>query len=210
MVGPAGGRARGVRSLLALVAALAGVASFATACSACGKNGSGSGNVAAGTSSAPAISRTSFPPEAGPAAVRDVAMWTSARGGDPEDLASLATHEGAAGLVEAATDPELRKTALRAMGFARGWAQLPYLVRAATEADDDEARLALDSTVELAARKRTAEDVEDAAELREGCEKLGALARDGERPRDRRIVALRALRMMPCPKQELPSDLDAR
>jgi hypothetical protein len=187
------------------------VASVATACSACGKSGgSGGANVAAGTSSGPPISRTSFPPEAGPAAVRDVAMWTTARDGQPEDLSSLATHEGAAGLVEAAQDPELRKTALRAMAFARGWAQLPYLVRAAGEPDDEEAKLALDSTVELAARRRTTEDLEDAVELREGCEKLGALARDGERPRERRILALRALRMMPCSKQELPTDLDAR
>lgn len=196
---------------LALVAALACVASVVAACSACGKGGGAGGtDVAAGTSSAPAISRTSFPPEAGAAVVRDVAMWTSAREGQTEDLASLATHEGAAGLVEAAADPELRKTALRAMGFARGWAQLPYLARAASEPDDEEARLALDSALELAARRRTAEDVEDATELRDGCEKLGALARDAERPRLRRVLALRALRMMPCPKQELPADLDAR
>ena len=196
---------------LALVATLACVASVVAACSACGKGGGAGGtNVAAGTSSAPAISRTSFPPEAGAAMVRDVAMWTSAREGQTEDLASLATHEGAAGLVEAAADAELRQTALRAMGFARGWAQLPYLARTASEPDDEEARLALESAVELSARRRTAEDVEDATELREGCEKLGALARDAERPRERRILALRALRMMPCPKQELPADLDAR
>ena len=196
---------------LALVATLACLASVVAACSACGKGGGAGGtDVAAGTSSAPTISRTSFPPEAGAAMVRDVAMWTSAREGQTEDLASLATHEGAAGLVEAAADPELRKTALRAMGFARGWAQLPYLARTASEPDDEEARLALDSAVELSARRRTAEDVEDATELREGCEKLGALARDAERPRERRVLALRALRMMPCPKQELPADLDAR
>ena len=196
---------------LALVATVACVASVVAACSACGKGGGAGGtDVAAGTSSVPAISRTSFPPEAGAAMVRDVAMWTSAREGQTEDLASLATHEGAAGLVEAAADPELRKTALRAMGFARGWAQLPYLARTASEPDDEEARLALASAVELSARRRTTEDVEDATELREGCEKLGALARDAERARERRVLALRALRMMPCPKQELPADLDAR
>ncbi len=195
---------------LALVATLACVASVTAACSACGKSPAGGPNVAPGTSSAAVVNRTSFPPEAGPAAVRDVAMWTSAREGQPEDLASLATHEGAAGLVEAAADPELRKTALRAMGFARGWAQLPYLARTASEPDDEEARLALDAAVELSARRRTGEDVEDATELREGCEKLGVLARDAERARERRILALRALRMMPCSKQELPADLDAR
>ena len=199
------------RRAIALAATLAFVASVATACSACGKSPTGDPNVAAGKAGVPLVSRTSFPPEAGPAAVRDVAMWTSARDGQLEDLASLATHEGAAGLVEAASDPELRKTALRAMAFARGWAHLPYLALVATQPDDDEARLALDSTVELSARRRTAEDVEDAAELREGCEKLVALARDREQQaRERRILALRALRMLPCPKQELPVDLDAR
>jgi hypothetical protein len=198
------------RSRLAFAFTLACIASVATACSACGKSPTGDPNVAAGKAGVPVVSRTSFPPEAGPTAVRDVAMWTNARDGQTEDLASLATHEGAVGLVEAAAEPELRKTAVRAMAFARGWAQLPYLARAATEADDEEAKLALDSAVELAARRRTAEDVEDAAELREGCEKLGTLARDGERPRERRIVALRALRMLPGPKQELPVDLDAR
>ena len=201
-------RAAGFTTLALLVAALASVA---TACSACGKSGeSGGPNVAGGESSAPAVSRTSVPPEAGAALVRDVAMWTSATGGRTEDLASLATHEGAAGLVEAAADPKLRKTALQAMGFARGWAQLPYLARVAADPDDGEARLALDAAVELSARRRTAEDVEDAAELTEGCERLGVLARDAERARDRRVLALRALRMMPCPKQDLPVDLDAR
>jgi hypothetical protein len=149
-------------------------------------------------------------PEAGAAAVRDVAMWTAAREGGPEDLATLATHEGAAGLVEAAAEPELRATALRAMGYARGWAQLPYLAKTAAGTEDDEARTALEAAVELGARPRRAEDVEDDAELRDGCEKLGALARDTARASERRVLALRALRMMPCPKQELPTDLDAR
>jgi hypothetical protein len=155
----------------------------------------------------------SAPADAGAVAMRDVAMWTSARDGSALDLASLATHEGAAGLVEAASEPELRTTALCAMAHARGWAQLPFLADVSAGTNDDEARLALASVVELAARPRRSEDVEDEAELREGCEKLGALARDTARARDRRIQAIRALRMMPCPKvpgQELPTDLDAR
>lgn len=179
------------------------------ACGACGKSPSGAPNVAT-TSSAPPVNRTSVPAEAGPVAVRDVAMWTSARAGSVEDLASLATHEGAMGLVEAASEPDLRATALRAMAYARGWAQLPFLAETAAGADDDDARLALGSVVELAARPRKSEDVEDESELREGCEKLGALARDTARARDRRVVAIRALRMMPCPKLALPADLDAR
>ncbi len=188
---------------------LGGVLAFA-ACSACGKGSGSDPNVAPAASSAPVVSRTSIPAEAGPVAVRDLAMWTAARGGAPEDLASLATHEGAIGLVEAASEDELRSTALRAMGYARGWAQLPYLATAAGGKSDDDARLALESLIELAARPRRSEDVEDAEELREGCEKLGALARDPARAQGRRIGALRALRMMPCPKQDLPTDLDAK
>ena len=192
------------------VAAILIAATACAACSACGKSPGGEPNVAPGMSSAPVVSRTSLPPEAGPALVREVAMWTSAREGTTEDLASLATHEGAAGLIEAAADTDLHATALRAMGYARGWAQLPYLAQTAAGTSDDDARLALESANALAVRPRRSEDVEDADELREGCEKLGALARDGARARDRRIGAIRALRMLPCPKQEIPSDLDAR
>ena len=190
-----------------LIAALAGGAW--AACSACGKSPAGGVN-SASTSTAPPVNRTSVSPEAGAAAVRDVAMWTSAREGTTEDLASLATHEGAAGLVEAASEPELRPTALRAMGFAPGWAQLPFLTTAASGKSEDEARLALASVLELAERPRRSEDVEDVEELGEGCAKLLALAREASQPRERRVGAIRALRMMPCPKQDLPADLDAK
>lgn len=188
----------------AVVIALTAVA----ACSACGKNPAGGANTG-GPTAAP-VSRTSVPPEAGAAAVRDVAMWSSAKNGGVEDLASLAVHEGAIGLVEGANEPELKPTALRAMAYARGWAQLPYLVQIAGAESDEEARIALDSVVELAARPRRSEDVEDENELRDGCEKLGALAREAGKSRDRRVIAIRAFRMMPCPKQDLPADLDAK
>jgi hypothetical protein len=142
------------------------------ACSACGKGGEPS--VAPGPSSA-VVNRTSPPlPEAGPVAYRDVAMWTSARAGEggaegtAEDLASLATHEGAAGLVEAAANEALRPTALRAMAYARGWAQVPYLAQTAGGGSDEDARIALASLSELAGRPRRSEDVEDVEELREG------------------------------------------
>jgi hypothetical protein len=148
------------------------------------------------------------------AALRDPLLWSNAKDGDSEDLATLAAHEGAMGLVEATTEASLRPTAIRAMGYARGWAQLPFLGKASTGNDDDEARLALDATLELAARPRRSEDPEDAEELREGCDLLGALARDVARPRPRRIAAVRALRMMPCPPRkagdELPTDVDAK
>lgn len=205
-------RAR-LRLLLAGGGAVLAVALFAT-CGGCEKRAPGGGAATAakhagGDASAPA---PEVPEDA--ATLRDPAMWESAKEGDLEDLATLAVHEGAAGLVEATGDPALRATAIRAMGHARGWAQLPYLAKAARGKDDEEARLALESAVELAARPRRAEDPEDAEELREGCEGLTGLARDPARPRSRRIQAIRALRMMPCPPaeggEELPTDLDAK
>ena len=75
---------------------------------------------------------------------------------------------------------------------------------------DDDAKAALESIVELAARPRHSVDEEDVDELRAGCTDLLAFAKDAKRPKDRRIPALRALRMMPCPKADLPTDLDAK
>lgn len=149
------------------------------------------------------------------ASLRDERMWRHATDGEAEDLMTLAVHEGPIGLVEAAaSDPELRPTAIKAMGFARGWAHLPFLARTASGKDDEEARLALEATLELATRPQSAEDPEDAPELIEGCEALIALGRDGSRPRERRVAAIRALRMMPCspPKdgEGLPTDVDSK
>jgi hypothetical protein len=137
-------------------------------------------------------------------------LWELAKDGEEEDLATLAVHEGSAGLVEGAARADQRMTAIKAMAYARGWAQLPYLATAATAKDDAEAKAALESIVDLAARPRRSEDPEDAAELEEGCAKLVAFAKAADREKPRRIQAIRALRMMPCPKSELPTDLDAR
>jgi hypothetical protein len=154
--------------------------------------------------------RTSVPADAGPAAVRDVALWAHAKDGSEEDLAALATHEGAAGLVEAAADPELRTTALRAMGAAPGYAQTPFLAQVAAGKSTADARLALDALFEIAARVRRQDDAEDAGELREACEQILTLAQNTKEPYDRRVPAIRVLRMLPCPKTGVPTDLDAR
>jgi len=223
-------RVRGVRrrvarvtsatSLAGLVClvALAGLAGLAGACSACGRgNGTSSGSSGAATPSADPRANRVEPqggPDAAASALRDVAMWTSARAGGPDELASLAAHEGASGLVEDAADPELFPTALRAMTYARGWAQLPFLTRVATGKSDDDARVALEVMADLATRPRRSEEPEDVDELKEGCEALVALAREGAGSkaarRERRTGALRALRMMPCPPADLPADLDTR
>lgn len=185
------------------------VAMSAGACGGCGKDRAG--GIDPAVADAAFVQRTVVPPDASVVKARDVAMWSAARdGGDAEELASLAVHEGAAGLVEAAADEKLRPVAIRAMAFARGWAQLPFLVKTAAGDADDDAKAALESIVELAARPRHSVDEEDVDELRAGCTDLLALAKDAKRPKDRRIPALRALRMMPCPKADLPTDLDAK
>ena len=188
---------------------VAGLATFA-ACGGCGRRSPGGAGTTAALSTSNGTDAGRSVLDVDAAALRDPLLWSNAKDGDVEDLATLAAHEGAAGLAEAMSEPELRKVALRAMGYARGWSQLPVLAKAASGKDDEEARLALDSTVELATRPRRSEDPEDAGELREGCEALGVLARDTARPRGRRVAALRSLRMMPCPKLELPDDLDAK
>jgi hypothetical protein len=188
-------------------AAIAIALLFAT-CGACRKSGSTSGPTSASASASGSASGASAPqPVHAPI---DDKMWAAAKDGEEEDLATLASHEGAVGLVEATKDPALRPTAIRAMGYARGWAQLPYLVTAASGDDQNDAKAALESIEDLAARPRRSEDNEDAAELQEGCEKLLVLAKDAKTDRGRRISAIRSLRMMPCPKADLPTDLDVR
>jgi hypothetical protein len=192
---------------LALGAVLAGGLAMFGACSACGRKEAPPRAVSASASGSGEASADAAPPP------RDAVvstLWASAKDGEVEDLAALAVHEGAVGLVEAAADPALRPAALRAMGYARGWAQLPYLAKTAKGDDDADAKLALEAAIELAVRVRKAEDVEDANELKEGCEELAALAQDAQRARTRRVSAVRALRMMPCPKVALPTDLDAK
>ncbi len=197
---------RARRRLAIAGAALLAIVVLFAACGGCGRRAAGPADRAR-TSAATASPKESAL-DAG--AVHDPLLWEYAKDGEVEDLAELAVHEGAAGLVEAASDPALRRTAIRAMAYAHGWAQLPFLATVAKGKSDEEARLALESIVELAARPRTSEDPEDAEELREGCEALGSLARDTARPRARRVAAIRALRMMPCPPMELPTDVDAK
>jgi hypothetical protein len=200
-----------LRRRLAIGGAAAGVAvGLFAACGGCRRPHPDPTSAAAVTASAAAATLEA---DGGASARSTSLLWASARDGDAEDLMTLASQEGAVGLVEAASDTELRPTAIRAMGFARGWAQLPFLARVGGGKDDAEAKVALDAVLELAARPRRAEDPEDSDELREGCEALDGLARDAARPRARRVLSIRALRMMPCPASkagELPTDLDAR
>jgi hypothetical protein len=144
---------------------------------------------------------------------RELAQWAAAKDGDPEELGRLARLVGCEGLRERADTPELRITAARAMQHCGDFSELPWLAQLAAGASDDEARAALESIVELAARPRRATDPEDADELHAGCAALLDLARATDRPKDRRVLAIRSLRMLAdrgCVKPaDVPTDLDA-
>jgi len=151
-----------------------------------------------------------------PMDAREASLWTAAgaKDADPEDLARLADLTGCTGLRERADDATRRMTALRAMQYCGDFSELPWLAEVATAGKDDEARAALDSAVELAARPRRATDPEDADELHAGCGALLELAKGAERPKERRVGAIRALRMLVdrgCVKKaDIPTDLDAK
>ena len=145
---------------------------------------------------------------------RDVELWARATDGGDEDLARLAQREGSAGLVERGADVARRMTALRALAYAQDFVALPWLVEIAWGKDDGEATASLDSIAELAARPRRAVDPEDGAELRAGCDRLLALAKSDKPSKERRIVAIRAIRMMAdracATAEEIPTELDAK
>jgi hypothetical protein len=149
-----------------------------------------------------------------PMDAREAAQWAAAKEGDPEELARLADLVGCEGLRDRAETRDLRLSAITAMQYCRDFSELPFLTQVAAAGKDDEARAALDAVVELAARPRRATDPEDADELHVGCATLLDLARATDRPKGRRVVAIRALRMLAdrgCVKRaDIPTDLDAR
>jgi hypothetical protein len=145
---------------------------------------------------------------------REEALWAAAAQGDPEELMRLEDEVGCRGLRERAVRADLRSTALRAMKYCPDFSELPWLARIAGDRDDGEARMALETIDALAARPRRAVDPEDADELHAGCEALVALARETSRPQGRRVLAVRALRMLAdrgCVKPgEIPGAVSAR
>jgi hypothetical protein len=145
---------------------------------------------------------------------REGDAWARAKDGGDDDDIRLADLVGCTGLRERAEDTRLRATALRAMAFCQDFAELPWLADLATHGADAEAIAALDSIVAQSARVRRATDPEDADELHEGCGALLALARTTAAPAPRRILAIRALRMLSdrgCVKRaDIPVDLDAK
>ncbi|HEY1693167.1 MAG TPA: hypothetical protein VGG39_13455 [Polyangiaceae bacterium] len=150
----------------------------------------------------------------GPMDAREKAQWAAAKEGEPEELGRLVGLVGCEGLRERAETAELRVTALEAMAYCPDFGELPWLAQVGTTGKDDEAKLALEAAVELAARPRRSTDPEDAEELHAGCGALLELAKTKEAARDRRVLAVRALRMLAergCVKRaDIPTDVDAK
>jgi hypothetical protein len=140
--------------------------------------------------------------------------WARAREGDEDDRVRLADLVGCGGLEEGAARSDLRMTAIQAMAYCHDFSELPWLAGVAAGDDEAQARAALESIVDLAAQPRRATDPEDADELHTGCGALLGLARSMDRPKERRVPAIRALRMLVdrgCVKSgDIPTDLDAR
>lgn len=147
---------------------------------------------------------------------RERAAWKEAAdSGEPSEILRLADLVGCSGLRErAAGDPSLTALAVRAMRHCPDFTELPWLADVAMTGTDDLAAEALDSIVDQAARPRRAVDPEDAEELHAGCATLLALARAADRPRPRRIGAVRALRMLAdrgcVARADIPTDVDAK
>jgi len=185
---------------------------------ACGRS-SQSGAVApsasgGGAPSASASAASSAETDAEPMDPRDADLWARAADGGDEDLARLADREGSVGLVERGADPARRMTAIRALAYVHDFVALPWLAEIAEGKDDGEALAALDSIVDVASQPRRAVDPEDGAEVRAGCDRLLSLAKAEKANRDRRIVAIRAIRMMMdrgCAKaDDVPTELDVK
>jgi hypothetical protein len=145
---------------------------------------------------------------------REVEAWAQADGGEAPELIRLVNLVGCAGLQERASSKALRATALRAMAYCPDFSELPWLADVAASGLADEPLLALDAVVEQAARPRRAVDPEDADELHAGCSGLLALSRSAAVPKERRVLAIRALRMLAergCVHvEDIPKDLDAK
>jgi hypothetical protein len=199
------GESRRVATLALLVSVVAGAG-------ACGKGTASSvKSTSDGTSVLATGSAAGEDDASRPMDERESTQWAQAKEGDPEELMRLVDLVGCEGLRERASQPELQMTALRAAAFCSDFSELPWLAHVATEGRDDEARTALEAAVDLAARPRRATDPDDAEELHAGCGALLTLARSTA-PKERRVLAIRALRMLSergCAKRsDIPTDLD--
>jgi hypothetical protein len=140
-------------------------------------------------------------------------MWARAREGEEDDLVRLARREGVTGLEERGAHPAWHATAARALAYTEGWGALPWLAEVGAS-NDDAADAALESAVTLSTQPRRQREPEDVDDLRTGCDKLLALAKDAAAPRRKRVLAVRALRMLAdrgaVKPDAIPTEVDAR
>ena len=176
--------------------------------SACGKCGSAASSKQGDEESA------EEPDANAPMDPREAAQWAAAAQGDAEERMRLEDLVGCEGLRERAGRPDLRATAIAAMQYCPDFSELPWLAGVASDGTDADARAALETIHELAARPRRATDPEDAAELHAGCASLLTLARTPSQKKERRVGAVDALRMLAdrgCVKRaEIPTDVDLK
>lgn len=168
----------------------------------CGKKDAPPATIATGASASSAA-RDSGQGEGGPpgasAATGSSAndLWQSAASLEPDVLGRLALTEGSVGLVEGATTPERRKIAVHALAFGEDLVALPFLGEVAAQTSDPSlALVAADAASSLAARRRAQVAPEDALEIREGCDRLLAVAKDAQKAKVLRLRVLRTLRML--------------
>jgi len=162
-------------------------------------------------SPSPVRGRTAGAGDAGFRAQYEANLWHAAESERVEDLAALARVEGGAGLVDALSDPALRRVALQAMPYADGWDVLPALATEAFDSSDDgRASEALDHVFALGVRPRRSVDLDDREELAEGCATLTKIVQSERFSRARRVGAARALRVVGCSNDRIPEMLDAR
>jgi hypothetical protein len=191
---------------------VASLAAFVVGCSGCSKSASrGPAENGGGAAMLPADAAV---PER--SAELDE-MWARAKDGEEDDLVRLARREGVTGLEDRGAHPVYRATAARALGFTDGYGALPWLAQVGTS-DDPDALAALEGAVTLATQARRQRDPDDAEDLRTGCDKLLAFAKDAAAPRPKRVLAVRALRMLKetgapacgTAPGAIPTDVDSR
>jgi hypothetical protein len=182
----------------------------------CGKSTAPSASVPSATESGEVPSAATLLGDAGmPMDPIEADLWARAREGDADDLMRLADRLGCGTLEERAqASADLRITTIRAMAFCRDFAELPWLANVAASENDEEAAASLEAAIDLSARPGRATDSDDVEELKEGCDALLSLAKATDKPRTRRVGAVRALRMLVdrgCVKREdIPTDVDAK
>jgi hypothetical protein len=176
----------------------AGVLAAAAAVAAlgCGRGGGSSASTSGRESALLGAADDEEPPDAAPPDPRELQAWERAAQGDEDEFVRLAAAIGCPGLRERAAIASLRPLALRAMGACDDLSEVGWLANVALTGPDADATMALDSIVDEAARPRRSVDPEDAEEIAVGCRTLLTLARAPDRPKARRVRAIRALRML--------------